>query len=114
MYRTRGIPEFDDYYEALSRQALEGNGEATYLAKIIGKGIEKLRFDFKYGDHIPRNRIPREYFDKYQANNLWKLNLDSNWRLIYTVRGTKEDVMSLLIEVLDHKAYDRKFGYHTS
>jgi len=112
LYRTKGIPEFDRYCEELDRQAMDGNGEEKYLVKIIGNGIAKLRFDFKYGDHIPRNRIPREYFDKYQVNNLWKLNLDSNWRLVYTMRGTKEDVMSLLIEVLDHKAHDRKFGYH--
>ena len=112
MRKVIGIPEFDHYFEELRRQALAGNGEAKYLTKIIDKGMEKLRFDFRYGDHIARNKIPREYFDKCQVNNLWKLNLDSNWRLIYTVRGTKDDVMSLLIEVLDHKTYCRKFGYN--
>jgi len=63
---------------------------------------------------MPKERIPKEYVVKYGVENLWKLNLSSFWRMIYTVRGSKVEVISILLEVLDHKKYGRKFGYKTS
>ena len=88
--------------------------ESTQLVKLIEKGIEKLKYDYEYGYHLSKSRIPKEYVEKYGVQNLWKLNLNSFWRLIYTVRGTEVEVVSVLLEVLDHKKYDRKFGYKTT
>ena len=113
MFRVVSTEDFDKQFAELQKRAREGDTESVYLVKIIEKGIEKLKFNYKYGDHVSREKIPKEYIEKYGVKNLWKLDLSSFWRLIYTIRGTEIEVISVLLEVLDHKAYDRKFGYKT-
>ncbi|MFA6049169.1 MAG: hypothetical protein WC792_04490 [Candidatus Micrarchaeia archaeon] len=88
-------------------------GEARYLLEITEKGLAKLSADPEAGKHIPKRLIPREYIVKYGVTNLWKLNLDSYWRLTYTLQGDRACIYAIVLEVLDHKEYNRKFGYHT-
>ena len=114
MFRVIGSEEFNKSFDKLKQDAKTGNGESIILQKLIEKGIEKLKFSFKYEDHIPKKQIPKEYFTKFGVENLWKLNLNNFWRLIYTVRRNEIEVISILLEVLDHKDYDKKFGYKTS
>lgn len=114
MYRVIGTEQFTNEFESLKLRAKNNDGEAVRLVKLIEKGIEKLKFDFKYGKHISKDKIPDEYIEKFGVENLWKLDLNSFWRLIYTIRGDEVEVISIVIEVLDHKSYDRKFGYQTT
>ena len=114
MYKVVPVKEFDEEFEKLRQRAKRGDGESVKLVKLIEKGINKLKYDYKYGDHVSKDKIPKEYVEKYDVKNLWKLDLSSFWRLIYTVRGTDIEVISVVLEVLDHKKYDRKFGYKTS
>lgn len=114
MYRVVPVKEFDEEFEKLKKRAKQGDGESVKLVKLIEKGINKLKYDYKYGDHVSKEKIPKEYIEKYEVKNLWKLDLSSFWRLVYTVRGSDIEVISVLLEVLDHKKYDRKFGYKTS
>ena len=106
--------EFSEEYAKLKRRAESGRGEARYLVKIIDKGVAKLKRDREAGKRIPKRLIPREYVVKYGVTNLWKLNLDRYWRMIYTIVGDKVRLVSIVIKVLDHKKYDRKLGYHTT
>jgi mRNA-degrading endonuclease YafQ of YafQ-DinJ toxin-antitoxin module len=114
MYRVVPTDEFDKDFERLKKRAKQGDGESVKLVKLIDRGINKLKYDYKYGNHIAKEKIPKEYIETYDVKNLWKLDLSSFWRLIYTVKGTEIEVLSVLLEVLDHKKYDRKFGYKTS
>ncbi len=106
--------EFSEEYAELKKRADSGHGEAKYLLAIIDKAIAKLKRDREAGKRIPKRLIPREYVVKYGVTNLWKLNLDRYWRMIYTIVGDQIRLVSIVIEVLDHKKYDRKFGYHTT
>lgn len=81
---------------------------------IIDKGVAKLKRDRESGKRISRLLIPRVYAVKYGVTNLWKLNLDRFWRMIYTIAGDEVRLVSVVIEVLNHKKYDRKFGYRTT
>ncbi len=114
MFKVIGSDEFNKSFEKIKENAKKGNGENIFLQKLIEKGIEKLKYSFKYGDHIPKKQIPKEYFKNYGIENLWKLNLNNFWRMIYTVRGNEIEVISIILEVLYHKEYDKKFGYKTS
>ncbi len=114
MFRVIGTKEFNGAFEEIKKRAAKGESESAKLAKIIEKGIEKLKYDYKYGEHIKKEKIPKEYILKYGVENLWKLNLDSFWRMIYTVKGDEVEVISVLLEVLGHKDYERKFGYKKS
>ncbi|MBI3413044.1 MAG: hypothetical protein HY051_03125 [Candidatus Aenigmarchaeota archaeon] len=66
------------------------------------------------GKHIPKKLWPTEYVRKYDITNLWKLNLDSYWRALYTLRGGQPEIIAFVLDLMDHKEYDRKFGYKTS
>jgi len=114
MYRVIPVKGFDEDFEKLKKRSRKGDGESLKLVKLIEKGINKLKYNYKYGDHISKEKIPKEYIEKYGVKNLWKLDLSSFWRLIYTVKGSEVEVISVILEVLDHKKYDRKFGYKTS
>lgn len=114
MYEVRFSREFSEEYSKLKKRAESGRGEARYLVKIIDKGIAKLKRDREAGKRIPKRLIPRGYAVKYGVTNLWKLNLDRYWRMIYTIVGDEVRLVSIIIEVLNHKKYDIKFGYRTT
>ena len=40
------------------------------LAKAINRAIELLKNQPDYGIHIPKNRIPKTFIEKYGINNL--------------------------------------------
>lgn len=111
MFKVIGTTDFDKSFQKIQTHAKTGNGESILMQKLIEKGINKLKYSFKYGDHIPKKQIPKEYISKYGVENLWKLNLNGYWRMIYTVRGTEIEVISIILEVINHKDYDKKFGY---
>ena len=113
MHEVRLSPEFNEEFVELQARSAKGSGEARYLLEIIDKGLAKLASNPEAGKHIPKRQIPKEYFVKYGVTNLWKLNLDSYWRLIYTLQGTQVRLFAIVLEVLDHKKYNRKFKYHT-
>jgi len=114
LYEVRFSREFSEEYAKLKKRAEGGHGEARYLLGIVDKGVAKLKRDREAGKRIPRRLIPREYAVKYGVTNLWKLNLDRYWRMIYTIVGDEVRLVSIIIEVLNHKKYDRKFGYYTT
>lgn len=83
-----------------------------------GRLIELARAlsqDVTLGDKIRQVRIPRALKHAYHVNNLWRLELPDSWRLLYTVqtRSGEKTTVSIL-RILDHRSYDRMFGYHTS
>ena len=113
MHELRLAPDFSKEFAELRAKAAKGNGEARYLLEITKKGMAKLAANPEAGIHIPKRLVPREYLLKFGVTNLWKLNLDRYWRLIYTLQGDSVKLFCVVLEVLDHKKYDKKFGYHT-
>ncbi len=95
--------------EEKSKNILSSNNQT--LLKSIDQKIELLKDNPEYGVHIPKDRIPKEYIIKYDVNNLWKVNLSGAWRMIYTIKGTEVEILALILDILDHKDYEKKFGY---
>ncbi|MCK4327721.1 MAG: hypothetical protein KAW41_04560 [Candidatus Diapherotrites archaeon] len=114
MYSVKLSPEFNEEFVRLQQRAEKGNGEATYLLKIVDKGIAKVATKVTAGKKIPGNLWPKEYIKKYGINNLWKLDLDNYWRMLYTIVGDQVELIGIVLDVMGHKKYDRKFGYKTS
>ncbi|MBI4044827.1 MAG: type II toxin-antitoxin system RelE/ParE family toxin [Candidatus Diapherotrites archaeon] len=114
MHEIRYSEEFNKDYVKLREKADKGNGEAKYLLELISKATAKLALNREAGKKIPHKQWPREYIDKHDVTNLWKLNLDSYWRLVYTITGTEVSMFLIYLEYLNHKEYDRKFKYKTS
>ena len=95
--------------EEISR-GITSSDHQTLLNSIKQK-IEFLKDNPEYGLHIPKDRIPKEYVIKYDINNLWKANLSGAWRMIYTIRGSEVEIISLVLDILNHRDYEKKFGY---
>ncbi len=85
--------------------------EDKKLYKWIDRAIDDLEEDAFCGIQIPKKQIPKEYTKKYDIDNLWKYNLPNSWRLLYSVANNEVIIISILIEWLDHKNYERKFKY---
>jgi len=111
MHEVSFSKEFSKDFVRLENKS---DSEAKYLLQLVNKGIAKLVLDCGAGIKIPKKYWPKEYVKRYNINNLWKLNLDNYWRMIYTIVGDEIKLVSIVLEVLDHKKYDRKFGYKTS
>jgi len=81
------------------------------LFNSIKQKIEFLKSNSQYGQHIAKNKIPKQYILEYEINNLWKVNLSGAWRMLYTIKGTEVEIVALILDILDHKKYNKKFGY---
>ena len=55
--------------------------------------------------------MPDYYIQKYGVTNLWRIELSNYWRLIYTIQSNEVEVLDFVLDIIDHKEYDRKFGY---
>jgi len=88
-----------------------GDSSEKELFKFIDQAMNNLEKNVFCGIQIPKKQIPAEYIKKYGATNLWKYDLPNAWRLIYSVRGSKFVVISVILEWMTHKEYERKFNY---
>jgi len=88
-----------------------GKFEDKKLYEFINRAIEDLKKDYSVGINIPKKLIPKEYIQKYGIDNLRKYNLPGAWRLLYTVAGNDIKILSIIIEWMTHKEYERKFKY---
>lgn len=81
------------------------------LLRSINRIIDLLKQNPFAGNQIPKRQIPRKYIIEYNADNIWRIELTNRWRLIYTITGNRVEIISFIIDILDHKDYDRVFGY---
>jgi len=87
------------------------NSKSKELYKWISKAIDDLEKNAFYGIQIAKRLIPREWVLKFNIDNLWKYNLPKGWRLFYSVSNNKVVIITIIIDWLSHKEYERRFKY---
>lgn len=112
--RKKFVVFIDDKTKESFDKLRAGKFEDRQLYEFIDQALDDLKENPLAAIHIPKRQWPKEYIQKYQINNLWKYDLPNGWRLIYTVKGSETEIVATILEVLNHKEYDRKFGYKTS
>lgn len=86
--------------------------EDKKLYEFLIRAFEDLENNAFCGIQISKKLIPKEYHKKYgQLNNLWKYNLPNAWRLIYTIKNDEVMVLSIILEWMTHKEYEKRFKY---
>src|SRR3990167_7106447 len=85
--------------------------EDKNLHEWINRAFDDIEENAFCAIQVPKNLFPKEYVQKYQITNLWKYDLPNGWRLLYTVGRDGIIVLSIILEWLDHKNYERRFGY---
>ena len=81
------------------------------LYKFILRAFRDIEENVFCSIQIPKKLIPKEYFRKFNIRNVWKYNLPGAWRLLYSVEGKDLIVLSIILEWIDHKTYERRFKY---
>lgn len=78
---------------------------------MVENFLEALKRDLTRGVKIPRSLWPKLYVRKYGITNLWKYDVGLRYRTVYTIvaEGTKK--VGIVIEFMDHEAYNERFGY---
>ena len=86
--------------------------EDDEVKKCIKRAIEDIKQNAFCAIPIPKKLIPCEYIQKYNVTNLWKYDLPDGWRLVYTITTpNKIEIISVILEWFNHKAYERRFNY---
>ena len=105
-------PEAEEAYRQLNGLAANSKLERSIL-NSIKKKMELIKMNPHYGNPMAKKLIPKEYVLKYGVTNLFRVELSSFWRMLYTLTNDETEVVivAFVLDIIDHKEYDRKFGY---
>jgi len=105
-------PEATEVYKYLNEHAAHSKHEQSFL-NAVNRKIELIKTNAHYGNPIAKRLIPQEYKVKYGANNLFRVELPNYWRMLYTLTEgeSQVEIIAFVLDLIDHHAYDRKFGY---
>jgi len=112
--RTKKIAFADASIKKAFEELEKNKYEEQQLATFLNRAIDDLKQNPLCGIRVPSKQWPKEYIQKYKISNLRKYDLPNGWRLLYTIRGNEIEIISILIEWLCHKDYERKFKYKRS
>jgi len=104
--------EAEEVYKYLNEQAPDSKTEKIILNALNNK-VEFLKSNPHYGDPIAKKLIPDEYKQKYGVTNLFRIELPNFWRMLYTLTNNESEIeiVAFVLDVIDHKEYNKKFGY---
>ncbi len=102
----------EEVYNYLNKQAPHSKIEKT-IFNAVKKKVELIKMNPHYGEPISKKLIPKKYVDKYGITNLFWIKLPNFWRMIYTLTGgeTVVEIIAFVIDIYNHKEYDKVFGY---
>jgi len=66
--------EAKEVFKYLNDQAIKSKNERSIL-KAIKEKSELIKKNFQYGNPIAKKLIPKEYLDKYNITNLFRVEL---------------------------------------
>lgn len=89
----------------------EGRAEEREIYDQLNVVFDTIAANPFCGIQVPKRLIPKAYLTKYGIDNLWKYKFHKNWRLMYSVAGDGTQLITLVLEWLPHKEYERRFGY---
>lgn len=94
-------------HDALQALARTGQRQHATLWRSYQAALWRLDADLQAGEVVRRGRIPRYFAERYDADNLYVMDLAGFHRLAYTI--VDRDVF--LLDILGHPEYDRIFGF---
>ena len=109
MIRIIFSDEAQEIYDSLTSKTSKSE---KMLFKAIDNKINLIKAHRFYGNPIAKKLIPKEYKIKYDITNLFRVELPLFWRMLYTLTNPDQiEIIAFVIDILDHKKYDKKFGY---
>jgi hypothetical protein len=109
--RIKLSPEAEEVYKYINEHAPTSKLERM-IFNAINQKIDLIKSNPHYGNGIPKNLIPEEYKIKYGVTNLFRVELPNFWRMLYTLTDDGEiEIIAFILNIIDHRTYDKKFGY---
>ena len=81
------------------------------LLNAINRLFDILVANPFYGENAKKDLIPREYRQKYDADNLFIADLPGFWRMIYTLESDEIEIIAFVLDIIDHNEYNKKFKF---
>ena len=105
-------PEAEEIYKHLNREAPNSKIERSILS-AVNKKSELIKENIHYGNPIEKEKIPNEYKQKYGIKNLFRVELPARWRMLYSLTNDESriTIIAFVLDISDHSAYNKKFGY---
>lgn len=103
-YCVKAASDVADFISSLER--------SSHLHQIVEKALGVLKEDMFAGQLIEKKKFPKTYVVKYSITNLYKYNLDRSHRLTYTLIADAVGVAVVVLEIMNNKEYEKRFGYH--
>src|SRR3989344_2695416 len=101
--------EFSPEAEKVFAELLQSK---TKLQRMLHAAVEHkislLHENSYYGDHVQKFLIPRVYRDS-DITNIFRVDLPAFWRMIYTIGTRGQEPIVLILDILNHKDYDKLF-----
>ncbi len=115
--RVKLSAEADEVFQELSRiveeerrKNIESSFHQTLLRSILR--VRDLLKDNPFaGDQVRKEIIPAKYKKEYDIDNTWRIELADRWRLVYSITGNQIEIITFIMDIFDHKDYDKVFGY---
>ena len=106
---SNAAEEFEKLNKIIGEEKNKGikKSKNQQLFESIKRTTKLLKQNPQYGIQIPKKKIPK----KLSVSNLWKVNLIGYWRMIYTISGNELEIICFVLEIFDHKKYNKLFGY---
>lgn len=96
---------------AKAREFYNSLPDDSRLKKEIDRARELLKSRADIGDKIEKKKIPKEYVREFGINNLFRYKLREGYRLLYTILSDGKVKTCSVIDIMDHDAYEKLFGY---
>jgi Txe/YoeB family toxin of Txe-Axe toxin-antitoxin module len=109
--------EADKVYQELNKivgeEKLKGIDSSFHqtLLRSINRVRDLLKQNPFAGDQVPKRQMPPKYIQKFDVDNVWRIELADRWRLVYTITGNQIEIITFVMDIFDHKDYDKVFGY---
>lgn len=105
-------PEAEEVYNFLIAESPNSKTESSIL-NAFHKKKDLIKSNPHYGDPIAKRLIPKEYSIKHGVTNLFIVELPNFWRMLYTLTNDESEVniIGFVLDIIDHKEYNKKFGY---
>ena len=94
------------------KKSFEGLKETNpQLHKEIERAFSSICHDAFFGRRVKKELIPKKLIKDYDINNLFIYNLSEGWRLIYSLVNENIEVISIVLDWMNHKDYERLFKF---
>ena len=104
---------FNDLNKIVGEQRSQGitSSKDITLLNAINRLFDIIVSNPFYGENAKKDLIPKEYRQKYDADNLFIADLPDYWRIIYTLESDEIEIIAFVLDIIDHNQYNKKFKF---